>query len=187
VGEAQTVLPEHAGPLLRAEYDKLVESGSLADEWIELLEGVLVQLSPRGTEHADVTSRLITVLVPWLAERAIVRVHSAFKASSDSELEPDVAIVPFGDYRRAHPDRALLVIEVANKSLRNDFQVRAELYAKAGVPEYWVVDLSAYAIRVHTAPHGDRYERMATYLGEDAIPLVSWPDMAVRVSDVLPE
>jgi Uma2 family endonuclease len=117
----------------------------------------------------------------------VLRVHSALEASADSDLEPDIAVVPLGDYRSAHPDRALLVIEVADPSHPRDFDVRAELYAKAGVPEYWVVDLGSNTIRVHTSRNVDRYDRMRRYLGADTIALVCWPDIAILVSEILPE
>src|SRR5689334_17135087 len=81
--------PERPRPLRRTEYEHLVEAGAFVDERIELLEGVLVQMSPQGAEHADVVSRLNMLFVRLVGDRAVVRVQSPFAASDDSEPEPD--------------------------------------------------------------------------------------------------
>jgi hypothetical protein len=79
-----------------------------------------------------------------------------FAASNESEPEPDVAIVPSGNYVDRHPDRALLIIEVAESSPAYDRETKAPIYAASGVPEYWIVDVAGRAVEVHAGSDGQR-------------------------------
>ena len=180
--------PEHARPLRRSEYEHLAEAGSFTDERIELLEGVLVQMSPQGSEHADVVSRLAMLFMRLAGdrgERFLVRSHSPFAASDDSEPEPDVALVPPGDYRRAHPTEALLVVEVADSSLRKDSSIKAALYARSRVVEYWIVDLNARTVLVHADSDGTTYRRRFTASPADSLSLAPMGGGALAVSQFL--
>jgi Uma2 family endonuclease len=149
---------ERFRPLRRAEYDRLVELGVFEGERVELLDGVLVTVSPQGSRHAAVVSRLTRMLVAAVGGRGVVRVQLPFAASDTSEPEPDVVIAPPAedDYVTGHPSSALLVIEVAESSLAYDRR-KAAKYAAAGVPEYWIVDLDANAVEVHSAPDEGAY------------------------------
>ncbi|HEU5058376.1 MAG TPA: Uma2 family endonuclease [Kofleriaceae bacterium] len=145
--------PEVIRPLRRVEYDRLVELGVFdEDEKIELLLGALVAMSPQGADHGYVMERLTKLLIDALGDRGRLRPQAPFAASELSEPEPDLAVYPPAPYVRAHPDRALLIIEIANSSLRKDRGIKAEIYAEAEVPEYWIVDLVHVAVEVRTAP-----------------------------------
>jgi Uma2 family endonuclease len=144
-------------PLRRVEYDQLVELGAFQGEHIELLEGVLVPMSPIGPPHGSSIQKLNALLVPVLAGRAAVRIQSPFAALELSEPEPDVTVVPLGEYADAHPDRAHLIIEVAESSLSVDRGIKQRLYAACGVPEYWIVNLVERRLEVHRQPTGSRY------------------------------
>jgi len=120
-----------------------------------------------------------------IGERADVRIQSAFAASDDSEPEPDVAIVPTGAYREAHPGEAFLVIEVADSSLAIDRGTKAQLYAESGVPEYWVVNVRDAIIEVHTEIVRDAYTHVTPYRAGDRIALTKFPDIEIVVADVL--
>lgn len=150
-------------PLRRSEYDQLVELGAFDDEPIELLEGVLVRMSPEGTPHSWIIQELNRLLVRGLPDHLRLRVGHPFAASGWSEPEPDLAVVPADDYRRDHPVRALLVIEVSRSSLRKDLDVKADLYARSGVPEYWVVDVAAAVVHVHRQPTPDGYRDVVAF------------------------
>src|SRR5689334_18666194 len=110
--DARLLAPQTTRPLKRAEYERLVAMGAFEDERVELLEGVIVTMSPNHPEHASPVQVLTELLVPALVGRAGVRVQLSLVAARESVPEPDVAIVPIGDYRHAHPDRAHCVIEV---------------------------------------------------------------------------
>ena len=154
--------PERPRPLRRIEYEHLVGAGSFTDERIELLEGVLVSMSPQATEHADVVSRLAMIFMRQVGDRMVVRSHSPLAASDDSEPEPDLALVPLGDYRRMHPTQAFLVVEVAESSLHKDSGIKAELYARSRVDEYWIVDLNGRSVIVYAESDGRMYRRRFT-------------------------
>jgi len=180
------IAPERARPLRRCEYDRLVELGVFEGERIELLEGVLVAMTPQNAPHSGSIQRLNSILVPRLAGRAEVRVQLALAVSDDSEPEPDIAVVRPGRRFDEHPSTALLVIEVADASLRKDRGIKAALYARAGVPEYWIVDLPARVLEVHRDPQGDAYATVERHGRGETVPLLTFPDVAVDVAEIVP-
>jgi Uma2 family endonuclease len=178
---------ERVRPLRRAEYDKLIELGVFEGEHIELLEGQLVFMSPIGAPHSSTVQKLNAVLTPALLGRAIVRVQSPFAALELSEPEPDIAVVPLGNYDAAHPDRAHLIIEVADASLSRDRGVKQRLYAACEVPEYWIVNVVDRRIEVHTEPADGAYGKIhCVEAGQSVCPL-EFPDVQVLVSNLLPQ
>jgi Uma2 family endonuclease len=182
--EPSLLLPERPRPLKRSEYDRLVAMGAFDDERVELLYGTLVAMSPQDPGHTSPIGRLNMLLVPALVGRALIRVQSPFIAADESEPEPDLAIVPLGDYRKAHPDRAHLLIEVAVSSAKKDRLVKAPLYARSGVDEYWLVDVANGRIEVYRDPSAGGYLRMADHGPGAKVVVEAFPDVAVRVDDV---
>jgi len=176
----------HAKPrrLTRAEYDKMAELGFFRGERVELIHGIAVRMPPIGSPHAEIVDRLTASLVRALGDRARVRIQSPFLAADDSEPEPDVAIVPAGNYARAHPDRALLLIEVAETSLKYDRETKTALYAASAVPEFWIVDVAGNAIEVYSEPVGDRYARVSRLGAGERVQVAAFPDVVVVVSDL---
>lgn len=145
-------------PLRRAEYDVLVEQGMLTEQdRIELLDGELVAMSPQNAPHAGLVEALNERLMPALAGTARVRVQLPFAAGEHSEPEPDVAIVPADEPRDRHPERALHVVEVADTTARLDLVRKSRIYAAAGVPTYWVIDIGDQVVHVHTGPSDTGY------------------------------
>lgn len=169
----------------RAEYDRLVDLGVFNDERIELLHGLLVAKEPQGPDHSSVASRLHRLLLLSLDERAEIRSHSPFGASDDSEPEPDVQVVPPRYTTAEHPTEAFLLVEIAKGSLRRDRGVKADLYASAGVPEYWVVNLPEQIVEVRYQPENGTYRRLETFRSGDSIRLVAFPDVEIAVADFL--
>ena len=182
--DVSLIEPETTRPLRRAEYDELVRIGAFDGERVELLYGTLVAMSPQDPRHMGPIERLTMLLAPVLAGRASVRVQGPFAAADDSEPEPDVAIVPVGDHRAAHPNRAHLVIEVAVSSLKKDRQVKAPLYALSGVAEYWVVDVAASVIHVYRQPTEDGYRSCDTLGSGQSLAIEAFSDVVIAVDDV---
>ena len=176
--------PEEIRPLSRAEYDRLVELDFFEDERVELLRGALVKMSPQGAPHANAPARLMKRLILGLGDRAQVRAHSPLALGDWSEPEPDIAVVLPGDYSRAHPETALLVVEAADSSLRKDRRIKAELYAEHSIPEYWIINLVEGAVEVHTLPVGGRYTRVETFGPGDSLCMNAFPDLRVEVSEL---
>jgi Uma2 family endonuclease len=115
-----------------------------------------------------------------------VRVQAPFGASDVSEPEPDIAIVANGDYLDEHPRRAYLLIEVADSSLQDDRRIKGPLYAAAGVPEYWIVDLVAGAVEVHREPGSDGYASVARHGREATLTVPGFEDVVVAVGEIVP-
>jgi Uma2 family endonuclease len=142
-------------------------------------------MSPKGPPHESALQRLNALLVPRLAGRAVVRIQGSFAASDGSEPEPDVAVVPLGEYRDAHPAEAHLLIEVADSSLSVDRRIKAGLYAESGVPEYWIVNVRDGVVEVHTEIVAGSYTRVQPFRPGGVIQLGAFSDVTVAVSDVL--
>jgi Uma2 family endonuclease len=177
---------ERLRPLRRVEYERLGQEGFFdEDERVELLEGVIVQMSPRGTRHDAAIERLNRLFVLALSDRAVVRPQLAYAASDISEPEPDLAVVSAGDHDREHPTEAFLLIEVADSSLSKDRRVKSRIYAAAHVPEYWVVDVTAGTIEVSTQPGDQGYGDVRVARSGEKIRLQSFPDVEIAVSDII--
>ena len=192
-----TVLPDIAiRRWTRAEYDRLIGLGVFQPgERLELLDGWLVLREPQGTEHSAAIRQVLDVLRQTLGETW--RIDSQLPIALDdlSEPEPDVSVVPRDprNYRDAHPARPLLIIEVALSSYRIDHEYKASLYARAAVPEYWIVDLVHETVEVHRDPeespaarHGWRYRRVETLRPPAAIAPLLTPDRPIAVANLLP-
>lgn len=183
---AQEIAPERVRPLTRQEYDRMIELGLFdEDEKIELLRGMLVTVSPQGTPHAEAISQLTQILVPRLEGRALVRVQLPFAASEDSEPEPDIAVVPRGNYRRAHPTSAHLIVEVADSSVRKDRVLKASLYAECEIPEYWIVDVGRGWTEVRTDSANGRYQRVERFGRKRTIAPRAFPDVEISVEAIV--
>lgn len=141
-----------------ADYHRLAASGGLEDMHVELLEGVLVMMSPRTREHEDA----IALLNQWLSrgldpDRYLVRVGGSLSLAEGFEPEPDLAVITPETPKPYHPGSAVLVIEVAVSSRRRDLGLKARVYAAAGVPVYFVLDLDRRRLVEHLDPTGDGY------------------------------
>ena len=172
-------------PIRRIEYEELARAGLFEGERIELLYGAMVHMSPTGPAHDTIIQRLTQILVKALSPRAVIRIQSSFAASDRSEPQPDVAVVPPRDYFDAHPSEASLIIEVAESSRRKDLGPKARLYAECGVPEYWVVDIAANLVLVHTEIVSGEYTRIAPCRKGEHVTLTGFPDLAIALDDVL--
>jgi Uma2 family endonuclease len=170
--------------LRRTEYEQLAALGCFEGERVELVDGLLVSMSPQSPRHTSAIRRLNHILVRAVGERAEVQVQGPLVVSEISEPEPDVALVTPG-LRSEHATRAFLVVEVADSSLRRDREIKAQLYASIGVPEYWIVNLVDGVVEVSTEPGADGYGRVTTHGRGDTLRLVAFPDITVAVNDIL--
>ena len=175
---------ENFRPLRRVEFHQLAELGAFEDERVELLEGVLVPMNPIGTRHSSAVDALNELLVLALAGRARVRPQNPFAASDISEPQPDLLVAPLADYRADHPAVAHLIIEVAESSLAKDRGTKARIYAQEGVAEYWIVDIAAERIEVYREPSGGGFQSVRVFEKDEAVTLLRFPDVSVRVADV---
>lgn len=183
--QAQEIAHARARRLRRREYDRMVDLGFFEGEHVELIHGTVVQMSPIGPPHSAHVDRLNELLLPKLIGRATVRIQQPFLAADESEPEPDVAVVPHGSYDDGHPDRAFLVVEVAETSLDYDRDTKAPLYAASGVPEYWIVDIAGRAVEVHRDLADGRYRHVERFTAQAVLRTEAFSDLEVPVADLL--
>ena len=180
----------------RIEYERLVELGVFQPgERLELIDGLLVVREPQGARHAAAIRRVLAALRRALGDAWQIDSQLPIALDEDSELEPDVAVVPRDPnaYRDAHPSRAVLIVEIAESSYRIDHEYKASLYARASIGDFWIVDLARDTLEIRREPeaspaalHGWRYRSVQTLRPPATVaPLVA-PGAAISVADLLP-
>lgn len=174
----------------REEYERRVEEDFFRlGERVELVDGVLYEISPQKPYHAQGVSLAHVQLLPLFSADFYLRIQMPLALGVDSEPEPDIAVVPDSprSHGSSHPTSAVLVVEVAESSLLHDRKRKASLYARAGIPDYWLVNLVDWHLEVYRDPQDGEY-RSHTILrpGDSVSPLVR-PDLRISVADLLPE
>lgn len=172
----------------RERYDRMVAAGIFGeDDRIELLNGVLVTMSPQDHRHAEAIQELNEILVRLFSGEAKVRVQLPFATDEFGEPEPDLALIPLPVVRGEHPSRALLVVEVADSSLRKDRLVKGAIYARAQVPEYWIVDVAHRVVEVYREPLGDHYAQSFVARPGESVAIQALPGAMVAVAAIFGE
>jgi Uma2 family endonuclease len=174
----------------------MIDAGVLTpDDHVELIDGEIITVTPQKSRHATAVRLAEIALRHAFGEQFDVRSQLPIALDSASEPEPDVAIVAGSprDYRDAHPSTALLIVEVADASLVFDRTTKASLYARAGIADYWLVNLVDEVIEVHRnpqrsteAPPGWRYAAVERYSSQDRVAPLAQPDHNILVQDLLP-
>jgi Uma2 family endonuclease len=172
------------------EYQRMGEAGILCeDDRVELIDGEIVTMSPIGSPHSSAVDRMTQRLVLRIGERAIVRVQGPVRLDTYSEPQPDITILrPRDDFYRAghpHPADVLLVIEVAETSLRYDRDVKAPLYARAGIIEYWLADLTARTVTCHASPQDGMFRQVTVHRDGESLSPRSLPGVTITVDDLV--
>lgn len=169
----------------RDEADALMRAGLLREGGFELIEGDILEKMPKHAAHVNATRRASRRLEA-LFGRAFVRVQDPIVLSPISEPEPDIAVTrhPEERYADANPDadEARLIVEVSDTTLAFDLSTKASLYARAGIAEYWVIDVNGRRLHRYTEPRDDGYQAV-TALGEDDV--VSVAGVSVPVAELL--
>ena len=171
------------------EYHRMAEAGILhEDDRIELIHGEIIQMSPIGNHHAAIVRRLTNLLAPRLVPNVIIDVQNPVRIGDHSEPEPDIKILPFRDDYYAEsgvtPSDVLLLIEVSDSTLRYDRSTKLPLYAEAGIPEVWIVDVNKRQLEVYRQPDEDRYRSMETLTREDSV-VATQLSLDVSVRDLI--
>ena len=180
----------------RAEYERLIDLGVFQPgEDIELIGGELMVAEPQGAPHYTAIRKTAKALEAAFGPGWEVRTEGPIGLDDESEPEPDVALVPGApdDYARAHPSRPALTVEVAESSLALDRQRKGSLYARAGLPDYWVLNLVDRVLEVYrepapdsAAPFGWRYGRSEVFEASARVAPLAAPGSSIPVSQLLP-
>jgi len=164
-------------------------------ERLELIDGALVVREPQGSRHAAAIRRVLAALRVALGDGWQIDSQLPVALDADSEPEPDVSVVPCdpGAYRDAHPSRVVLIVEIAETSYRIDREYKASLYARAGVADFWIVDLLHDTLEVHRAPevspaalYGWHYGSVAVLHPPASVTPLAAPGSVIPVADLLP-
>jgi len=180
----------------RVEYERLVETGVFTPgDRVELIDGLLVVAEPQSSPHYTAIRLVERVLAHAFGAGWEVRTQAPIALDETSEPEPDVAVVrgDVRDYAAAHPADPVLVVEVALTSLLVDREHKASLYARAGRPEYWIVNLVDRVLEVHrepgpapSAPYGWAYHAVEVLGPADVASVLAVPSARIVIADLLP-
>ena len=145
-----------------AEYYRMAETGILKpEERVELIDGEIIDMAPIGIEHAYGVTRLTTIFTRKAGDKAIVSTQNPIRLNLHSEPQPDIALLRYREdfYRhtRPGPEDVLLLVEVADSSLRFDREIKLPLYARHAIPEVWIVDLEHQGLEVYRRPVEGKY------------------------------
>ena len=140
---------------------------------IELLDGEIVEMSPINSKHASTVGRLAKLLILLLQDQAFVNIQNPVALDEFSEPEPDLWVAKSRPdfYKNAHPrpEDILFLIEVADSSLLKDRTVKVPLYAAAGIPETWIVNLEEECVEIYTEPSAEGYGQVKVFRKEELI------------------
>jgi Uma2 family endonuclease len=191
MAELTPAVPSEPTRMSVEQYFGLVEAGVLSeDDRVELLEGVVVAMAPQDPPHAAGVAMATRAVLRVIGSGAHVRPQLPLVLGRRSVPEPDLAVVPGSarDYQASHPTTAWLVIEVADSSLQQDRLTKAAIYAAAGIPEYWIVNLRDDVVEVMRDPDPAqaRWRDVRTASRDARLELVALPGASVAVADLLP-
>jgi len=187
--------PSRPGPKLwtEQEFDRLVQLGMFDGKKVELIEGELLEVPPMNDSHAQAVQLTQYALLPIFPGSSFtIRVQLPMRLASGSRPMPDIAVVP-GTPRdvATHPNGAVLLIEISDTTLDFDRTEKAQLYARNGIEDYWIVNLAGRTVEVRRQPAQTssgafEYRLTQSYYPGDALAPLVRPDQPIRVDDLLP-
>ncbi len=179
----------------KAEYYKMAEMGFFEGQRVELIDGEVILMSPQEAGHATAVELVSRVLEKVFGEGYHVRDQKPLDLGEHYEPEPDAAVVKGSprDYAQTHPKTAVLIVEVSLSSVDYDRTVKGSLYAKAGIQEFWLLNLKERRLEVFREPipmpdqpFGFGYKSIRIYLPDEIVQPLAKPDAEVKVTELLP-
>jgi Uma2 family endonuclease len=159
------------------------------DDRVELIEGEIIRMSPIGDGHAWRVIVLNRIFSTRLGERAFVSVQNPVRLSEHSEPEPDLVIMRLpadGESVRApRPEDILLLIEVSDTTLAFDRDTKVRLYAQAGIPEVWLLDLQGDRLRAYRKRRDGEYCSISVLVRGEGVSLTAFPDITLTIDEIL--
>jgi len=174
-----------------AQYHRMIAMGIFdAEPRVELIAGQVIKMAAKGVAHTAATKRTDRLLKHLLGDRALVQIQDPIQIDDYSEPEPDIAVVKTSpvDYSDRHPlpSEVYLIIEIAATSLKIDCETKAKLYAQAGIPEYWVLDVINRELYVLRASDQRGYNQQRILKADQRLSILAFPDLAIAIKDMLP-
>ena len=170
------------------EYHRMGEAGSLGeDERVELIEGEIVQMAPIGARHIGCVINATRLFITRLGDRAVVSPQNPVVIRPRSEPQPDLVLLrPRAiSYSRERPmsQDVLLAVEVADTTVRYDRVVKARLYARASIAEFWLCLATEGAVEIHRRPGPDGYAEVTVHSADQAVSPLAFPDVSFAVAE----
>ncbi len=172
-----------------AEYDRMIEAGVYTEnDRIELLNGEIIEIMPKGPKHTAAGSRILRLLVKLFDEKVIVRSQDPIRLDDFSEPEPDVVLANWDDkeYAESHPTPPdiLLVMEISDTTLTYDREAKARAHSRNGIRQYLLLNLQNETIEDCREPCADGYEFKRTLRKGDVFNLVAFPEIEINLDDL---
>ena len=172
------------------DYYRMAEAGILGPEdRVELIDGEIIEMSPIGGRHAGCVNAAVAAFTAAFGRKVVVSVQNPVRLTEYTEPQPDIVLLkPRKDSYRAKRvwgEDVLLVVEVADTTLRYDRDVKLPHYAAAGVPEVWIEDLQHDVLLVYREPQGKSYKTIVTLKRKDSVAVLAFPDVVFKVADII--
>ena len=184
---SQTAVQRHQWS--REEYDRMIAAGVFHPEArLELVDGEIINMTPQGSLQVTAVRLAEERLRLAFPKGHDIRVQMPLALDENSEPEPDIAVVTgtLMDYRDAHPSTAVLIIEVADTTLPFDRQQKKRLYARAGIQEYWIINLIDQQLEIYRDPKENGYLETDTLKTGKAVTPQTAPQSSIAIADLLP-
>ncbi|MDQ3928936.1 MAG: Uma2 family endonuclease [Chloroflexota bacterium] len=167
----------------------MAEAGILSeDDRVELIEGEILEMAPIGLRHARCVNNL-TRAFSRLVDQVVLQVQNPILLDPDSEVQPDITLLRLRDYshdqQHPGPTDVLLAVEVSDTTLLWDRREKVPLYARAGIPEVWIVNLQQDRIELYSQPEGGAYQTTRRLRRGQSLAVPGAPNTKVKVDDVL--
>jgi len=173
----------------REDYERMAEQGFFRpDERVELVDGVIFEMAPQNSWHAAAIQAAQEVLHPIFRKGYSLRIQMPLALGLESEPEPDLAVVRghWRDYRDSHPTMAVLILEVADSTVFHDRERKSALYARVGIPDYWILNRVDACLEVQRDPREGTYQTRRSLRAGDSISPLARPEASILVADLLP-
>ncbi len=171
------------------EYYKMIELGLITDyEKAEIIEGELIKKMTIGDRHAAAVNALNRYFTKNVQDNVLVSIQNPLRMSDYNEPEPDIVLADLTKYdgkRHPRPAEVILVVEVADASLKYDRNIKLPLYAAAGIPEVWIVNLQNDIVEVHQQPSLDIYQVTRVFKRGETVASSVMPDLRIDVDEIL--
>ena len=172
-----------------AEYDRMIEAGIYTEnDRIELLNGEIIELMPKGAKHTSANSRIVRLFLRLLDNKAIVRSQDPIWLDEISEPEPDIVLAKWNetDYAERHPkpEEILLVMEISDTTLVYDREDKARAYSRNGIQQYLLLNLQNQTLEDYRQPSADGYGSKQTFHKGESFSLTVFPEIEIKVDDL---
>lgn len=172
----------------KEQYHRMNDIGLFQDKSVELIEGEIIEMAAMNPPHFVALGLVGDVMRSLFRDGYIVTDQSPISLVEDNEPEPDIAVIrgQWRDFKNGLPTQAVVAIEISATTLAYDLGRKAELYARAGILELWVLDVSARQLIVHREPSDGKYQSIQALNESDSIATLEKPEAAVSIDELLP-